>query len=130
MAFTHTFAQNCNDGAVNTAKSRTVTDALVVNFDHTIADSVTDDDVVVAVDVSQLKSLYVVSTQDVTMEWNDGSGTQGSIALKAGAPLIWISTDGYYGNPLGATDVSTLYFTNASGASADITFRALVDPTP
>ena len=89
----------------------------------------TDQVVTYAIDVSALAFLFMVCDNDVTVEWNDNAGSQGSISLKAGRPLVWDSMAAYYANPLGATDVTKFYVTNA-GDAATLIIDTIYDVTP
>lgn len=93
-----------------------------------IADSTTDGEVVAALDVSALKSLMILSDQNVTIETNDGSSADDTLTLVGGEPLVWWDGCGY-SCPLTA-DVTAFYITNASGATANVQMRFLSDPTP
>ncbi len=101
---------------------------------YSVADSQTDEQHAIDLDVSTIKSLYIVSTKAVTLEWNDASGTQGSLSLIADEPVLWWSTQVTDGgttlNPLGTTDITDFYVTNASGASADINIEIVYDASP
>lgn len=78
---------------------------------------------------ANLKSLFIFSDQALTIEWNDSTGTQGSISLQANKALEW-QTGGYHANPFVAADVTDLYITNASGTTANFSLRVLVDMQP
>jgi hypothetical protein len=95
-----------------------------------VADSTTDQVVTAGVDVSALKLLFILATQDMTLEWNDAAGSQGSIALKANRPLVWDSEAAYYTNPLGGTDVTQFFITNVSGAAGVLYIDTIIDITP
>lgn len=98
------------------------------NAEIAVADSSTDLAINMAIDVSALKLLYMVSDQDLTIETNDGETPDDTIALKAGKPLVWHEDCGYT-NPLG-TDVTALFATNASGTDATLYVKTLQDATP
>jgi hypothetical protein len=82
-----------------------------------------------ALDVSQVKAIFMACDKQVTLETNSSSAAAATIVLKANSPLIWLASDGYHANPFGATDVTSLYVTNASGAAATLRIRILFDPT-
>ncbi len=94
-----------------------------------VPDATVDLQVNTDIDVSALKSLHMLSDQDVIVETNNAGTPIDTISLKAGIPLIWDSVTGYFANPLTA-DVVDLFITNASGAAATVTVRALQDVTP
>jgi len=93
-----------------------------------IADGVTDQLVTIAIDLSELESLYILSDQAVTIETNNGAAPADTFSMLADTPLVWHSTD-YHANPL-SVDVAALYITNASGSTANIDIRVLQDTTP
>ena len=96
---------------------------------ETIADSETDYQINFDLDVSACTSFYLVSDQDITLETNAVDATGGNtLALIADEPYIWhtSSLDSF----LLDTDVTTTYWTNASGSSATVYCVALFDATP
>lgn len=95
---------------------------------ETIADGQTNKQLSFTLDVSAVKSFFMVSDQDVTFETNDGSSPDDTIALKAGVPYVW-NTDSYDAFLLG-TDVTAIFITNASGETATLEIRAVQDPSP
>lgn len=133
MAISHTLGLNTT-GATVVNKSVTITDEAILDLSFDVADSVTDELHTIALDVSTMKSLYIVSDQAITMEWNDITGTQGVIVFIADEPVLWWSnqkTDGGNTlNPLGTTDLTLTYWTNASGSMANINFQATYDASP
>jgi hypothetical protein len=129
MSFTHTITTGWGNGgaaAITQAVSKTA--GQEINIDETIADTTTDGLVALAIDVSQLESAFILSDQDLTLETNSGSAADATISLKANEPLIWRKAT-YFVNPFGSTDVTALYVTNASGSSASLRARLLIDPT-
>lgn len=95
---------------------------------ETIADGQTNKQLSFTLDVSAVKSFFMVSDQDVTFETNDGSSPDDTIALKADVPYVW-NTDSYDAFLLG-TDVTAIFITNASGETATLEIRAVQDPSP
>lgn len=94
----------------------------------TVPDASTDLQIELPIDVTEMKSLVMKATVDMTIETNDGITPTDTIALKAGEVLKW-KTGGYFTNPLSA-DVTDLYVTNASGAEGELYVSVLEDPTP
>ncbi len=93
---------------------------------ETVATAETDYELAFDLDVSLCKSFYLVSDQDVTLETNAIDATGGNtIALLAGIPYLWHATS--YDSFLLTLDVSVMYITNASGATATIYCIALFD---
>lgn len=129
MSFTHTLVTSYQSGGVVLATANfSYTNQLEIKLDDTIADSVTDQDAVVAIDVSEVQLFYMMSTQDLTVETNDSGSPDDTIALKANKPYIWWAD--HYDSFLLTVDVTVLYLTNASGSSAEFALRCLVDASP
>jgi len=117
------------DGSgINKSKTISSEDTAVVLIDgETVADSQTDQEIECALDVSKVKSFYLVSDQDVTFETNNGAAADDTIALKADEPYVWHTNS--YDSFLLDTDVTAVFITNASGATATIHMVALLDGT-
>lgn len=128
MAFTHTLGTNWNGGGLSLAASNTYSAGAELNITESIADSATDAEVAATIDVSEIKSIYILSDQALTLETNNGAAPADTIVLVANEPYIWY-TGSYYTNLL-ATDITALFFTNASGSVATIELRCVFDPTP
>lgn len=133
MTVSRALGLNITLGTVVT-KSVTITDEAVLDLSFDVADSQTDELHTIALDLSATKSLYIVSDQAVTVDWNDAAGTQGTMTLLADEPVVWWSTQVTDGgntlNPLGTTDITATYWTNASGSTANINFQAVYDASP
>jgi hypothetical protein len=81
-------------------------------------------------DQSQLKSVMLKSTKNITLYTNDlSSGSpQDTIALVANVPKQWsLVADGIGACPFSA-DVDSLYASNASGGAAILDIRITFDP--
>lgn len=98
------------------------------NNDIAVAAATTDKLVNIAIDVSEVKSLFLLSDKDVTLQTNNGNTPDNTITLKAGVPVIWYPDSGY-SNPL-TTDVTKIYITNAGASDATVKIRVLQDSTP
>ena len=81
--------------------------------------------VALVIDVSQLKSIVIKSSVDMTLEFNNSTTGVPTINLKAGVPYIW-NTDSYDSLLLSA-DVTALYVTNTTAGTLELS--AIVDPT-
>ena len=118
-----------DDGAVVTAEE-SFTEEQVIALDVAVADSETDKEVALGVDVSQIAALLITSDQDVTIETNDGSTPDDTLTLKANNALVW-STNCGYSCPLTADITGNIFVTNASGSTANIKIRiCYTDATP
>lgn len=127
MAFTVTHQNNWSTGGRSIDNSKQYSSGSLVSVDESISDSETDKDVDIAFDLTQVKSLYMSSDQDMLVEGNDGAGAAGSVNLKANVPYIW-TTDSYDAIKF-SVDITSLFCTNASGSAAQFKVEVLVDPT-
>ena len=129
---THILIRGWQRSGENLQFSQQIDEDGEVNSDLDSIASGTEPQAVIAIDVSQLKSLFLYSDQDVTLRTNANSGgaPDATIALKAGVPLIWESANGYFSNPLGSTDVTSIFVDNDSGSAANVKIRVLQDVTP
>lgn len=93
----------------------------------TIADSVTDQEVAITIDVSQIQSFFMNSTKALTVETNNASTPTDTIVLVADTPYIWRTGD--YHTLLLTADVTKLFLTNASGSTATFTLECVYDST-
>lgn len=80
----------------------------------------------IAIDVSVLKVLFLLSDVDVTIQTNDGATPGDTINLSAGVPLAWFTGCGF-SNPL-TVDVTKIYLTAV--AAGTLQMRVLQDATP
>jgi len=71
--------------------------------------------------IASLKSCCLISDQAVTLKFNSTGSPAPQIILAAGVPYIW-NTDEYFVNLLTA-NVTTVYITNNSGATANISLH-------
>jgi hypothetical protein len=132
MAFTHRIAKTWTSGAGGRV-SATVTSTADAEDNRTliIETAVTNQAVTLSILADELKSIYMVSTQTVTVKTNQ-TGPEplpdDTLTLTAGIPLTWTNQDGA-ANPF-SEDVSVLYVTNTSGETATIQIRVLQDSTP
>ena len=128
MAFSQTLDQTSSGASKPVTQSNTYTGSGQASVDETIADNTTDGVVDIAINVSEIKLLIMLSDQDMTIKTNSSGAPDDTISLLANVPLIWTS-DSYYTNKL-TVDVTKLYVTNASGSDASLKIEVLVDATP
>lgn len=128
MSFSNTHELRVTAGGATIVKRRTFTGSQRISVSETVADSVTDGQINVAIDVSAVKSFMLVSDQAVTVETNDGTTPDDTLTLVANEPYEW--TENSEHTFLLGTDVTALFVTNASGSTATIQLEAIVDATP
>lgn len=128
MSFIHTHNQSVQTPGLKYAGAFEITNNQELTLEQSIGAGLTD--VLVDFDfvVARLKSIIIVSDQDVTLEVNSAAGSGGTFSLLANKPLIWY-TGSYYTNPF-TVDATALYFSNAGAADAAVKIAALMDPTP
>ncbi|HEB79266.1 MAG TPA: hypothetical protein ENI79_02165 [Rhodospirillales bacterium] len=128
MSFTHTVTQTWSGDARTLVSSKTYTGAAKQSIAESVPDSSTDMPVALTIDVSTIKSIFILSSTDLTLETNDGTTPADTINLKAGVAYMW-NTDSADALKL-TTDVTGLFLTNASGAAATFALEVIFDPTP
>lgn len=97
-------------------------------FDVIVPDSSTDFEVVRTIDISSLKSFYLMSDQDVTIQTNDGTTPDDQFVLTAGVAYQW--TEDSVADLVLTQDVTSFFITNTSGAAASVRMECLLDVTP
>lgn len=131
--FTHTLNRSWSRAGEAINKTFNVTGGAEINIDEAIPAATTDQLVAFTADVSQIKSLFIVSDKDVLIQTNSGSSAVNTFTLAAGRPFMWSTGDAALadteGDPV-TTDITALYVTNAhETAAAALQIRCLVDPT-
>lgn len=130
MAITHTLTRAWGLGSSRIEKIAAVPAGAEYNIDETIGAAASDAAVACALDVSQIKSLFIVADAAMTLETNDGGAPVNTITLQANIPFLWIVGDAPLRDTAGGaitTDITGLFVTSAAGGLLQI--RALVDPT-
>lgn len=130
MPFTHTIEQSVTTSGKKVTAQFPITDNDEQALDVVVPPSTTD----LQVDTfdfinARLKSIFIVSDQDVTIETNSAGAPSNTIAIKANKPLVWY-VGSYFANPF-TVDVTALFFTTgAIAASANVQMVKIMDPTP
>lgn len=103
------------------------------NRDVTLTASQANKEVTLAFTTSNLKSIFILATQDVKLYTNHASGSNpdDTIQLKANVPFTWQTGTGipvpFAGN---SGDITKIYLTNDAASAADVQIRMLKDATP
>lgn len=130
MSFTHTFGVIYRTAAGQiTSTTDTFSGDTELSYDGSIATGVTDQELELAFDFADVKSCVLYSTKNITLETNSASAPDDTIALTATKQRVY-NTDMPTGSRLFTADVTKIFITNASGATADIKIRILIDGTP
>lgn len=128
MSFTHTLEEKISTSGNTVQTSNAFSGDGQVSLEVSVPDSETDMLVDLALNVSEIKSVFITSDQDLTLETNDGSTPDDTLSLVADVPYVW-HENSYFSNLL-TTDITALYLTNASGATANFKLEAVYDATP
>jgi len=131
MASSGTITIQYNGGGISQTNNITKSDTGRVQWEESIVTATTDGQVnCPTIDVSELVLLYINSTQDVTIETNAADATGGNtLTLKANEPYVWWLNAPFV-NMITLDIVTNVFITNTSGATAVITFEAILDTTP
>jgi len=127
MSFSHSILSQFSRPGETLGQSLTETGNAEIARDAAVADSVTD--AVMDVDFvhSDLQSIFLLSDQAVTADFVRASDSAEfvTVVLTASVPYTY-QTSGYASNPFNAA-VSKLHITNASGSTANVQLRVLVN---
>ncbi len=108
--------------------STTVSGSAEVNVNETIPGAATDLQLTCPIDVSSLKSLMIKCDRAIQIETNSGSAPDDVIHVAANNMISWDSLNGQ-DCPL-TVDVTSIFVTLASGASATLVICTVQDATP
>lgn len=127
MSVSFGFTEKVVIDGITRSQASTITADKRTTIHTAIANAVTDGLHELAVDVSQVKAVFILSDQDITLETNSGGSPANTLALKANVPYVWFTN-----KPQAlvfTSDITALYITNASGSEANLIMEFLVDPT-
>lgn len=126
MSFTHIATRRISTGSETITKTMSNEAGSESNLSESIAANQTNLLVGYTLDVSAVKSFYIVSDVAMTVKTNSSGSPANTLTLVAGQPYLWVVGD--YDTFKLTTDVTALYITNTTAGTLDI--RALVDATP
>ena len=100
--------------------------------EFTVADGQTVFRANLAMDISQLKAVILLSDKTVTLKSNSSGSPDDTLILTANVPLFWYAGMSVDASDLNLFDVDTtdFYVANASGAPATIKAWVAQDGTP
>lgn len=124
-SFTHTLGWTWNDGQNSLSGTSQQTSEQTHNTDVTVAANTTDFGVDIAFNYADLKSFFMLSSTDLTLETNSGSSPGNTLTLKAGVPYVW-QYGGYGSNPF-SVNVTRFFLTNGTAGAATVQIRMLLD---
>ena len=117
------------NGAENHDHTKTYTADGLSALNFAKATGVSGDEVAFTLDIGQIVFFYMVSDQDVTIDFNATPTGVPTIALKANVPFIVRASAEMYNTTAFSTDITKLFVTNASGSTANIVVESLYDST-
>lgn len=125
-----TWSVNVGGQTRTSRKTATATDPVNTNAGPIVIPNAASNQLIslAGVDISQLKGVWIVSDQDVLVEFNSNAGSGGALTLEANIPYVW--TVGDVNALLITADITAVYVSNASGAEAKLYFYFLHDATP
>jgi len=117
----HSFSLSLSVGGANKILTQwTRTEELETNYDATVAIG-TDVAIGVALDISQIRTIVMVSDVACTIKTNSSGAPQETLTLVADIPFIWdASAPGATIGDYFAGDVTNMYVTNAAAAHLQI----------
>jgi hypothetical protein len=125
----NTLSLNWTDGGTPITQTVAV-DAATTGVNETINAATNDVQINIAIDVSALKSLYILSNKALTLQTNNSTTGDDEFTLAADKPLVWYEGCGLP-NPFdSAVDVATIFASNAGTVAATLKIRVQQDATP
>ena len=129
---THTHIRGLVAGGNSLNKRIDVQGGAEYNVNESIGASAVNAQVALAIDVSQLKSLFILAAAALVLKTNNSGAPVNTITLAANQPFAWQAGDGDLLDTEGeeiTTDVTTLYVTNPVAEAIDLRIFVLTDPT-
>lgn len=125
MTFAVTTRESATSNSMNVDSNRSFEGESQASVQTTIADGATDQEILLAIDISATKLVVFKSTQAVTVKTNSSGAPDDTLALTANIPMIW--REGDYNAIFLSVDVSSIFVTNASGSDATLQVLAIID---
>lgn len=129
MPYTHNFAWDVQALAGSFRKSSAYSGSIAAVLDETIPANASTTFSNFDVDVSAMASLFMLCDRDITVKVNDDGSPDATINLLANVPLVW-TNDGYFTNPMGSVDATSIKATLAAGDDARLIIEAPQDAIP
>ncbi len=129
---THTINATWSDGNASVAAKKTATGEAAQNLDVVIPALTTDQLVAFVMDVSQLKSLFLLAVDGALLVETNATTGVNVFTLAANVPFVWVNVDAALRDTAGTAvtvDITNLRVTNGTAADLTLRIRALYDPT-
>ena len=122
--YTAKMEQGYSSGGRVKTTSITATGTDSVRWERSVADAAADEELdIPEITQANITSLYLLSTQDVTLKTNSSGAPTDTIELKANRAYWW-DVNAYNDCLLTGDITANVFATNASGGTAIITFEA------
>lgn len=129
MSFTHQHTMSVAGASSTLSGVITETADSKPPYDIDLTSSETNKLVAATIDVSQLKSFYILPLAEITLKTNSSSAPDDTYTIPAGVPFRWTNTESsWYPCPFSA-DVTALYITNGVAAANNVKMDFLEDST-
>jgi hypothetical protein len=125
----HKWTKSLNrGGTVRPTLTKTITAEEELAIEITVPVSTTDQQILIAFTMANLKSLFISASGPLTLKTNSTGAPDDTFALDDDSGVDW-DNQSLLDNPITA-NVTTMYVTNASGVNtADLKIYVLLDPT-
>lgn len=127
MAFEIRVVSGVLSGGSTISKTNKYSGSLQTRLNEVIAAAQTNYEIDIALDVSALQAIFIVSSQDVTLKTNNAGSPADTLDLTANKPYQW-DIDSYH-DCLLTTDVTKFFVTNSGSNSAILQLEAVLDAT-
>jgi len=128
MAFSMTIRETTVGPSGNLESSVSKTGSGTIAVDDTIANGQTAFRINVAIDVSAVTAISILSDQDITVKTNSSGAPDDTFTLQGGQPYTW-HNESLHTFILG-TDVTAIFVANASGSTATLKIQGTQDASP
>ena len=98
-----------------------------VKLETTVNDGMTNFHRVLSVDASEIVMMGIHTTKAITIKTNSSSAPDQTFSLLANQGIVWSVNDESVTTCPIDTDITDVYITNASGATADVKMYFLID---
>lgn len=123
--FTCTLQIDGYANAMSISAGQSFTGENQITLSPVIPDATTNQEILVAIDISLLKLIVIKSDQNITIKTNSSGSPDDTLAIVANVPYVWSETD--YNALLLTVDVAKFFITNATASDANVQILALVD---
>jgi len=124
----HTLTSAWTRAGESVSVNKTYTVEGEQNVDVAVPAATTHKEVNIDLDVSELKTLMILSTTDVTIKTNSTGSPDDTLTVVANTPVMWGDDTGIT-CPL-TVDVTKIYITNAGAVASTVKIRSGYDATP